>query len=60
MNVNEKPTDENLKDLVCPDCRAAVTRRRSRNPDACEMPYGGCGQIFDVSALETVYKLKQS
>jgi len=52
--------DENLKDLVCPVCRAGLTRRRTRNPDACEMLCGGCGQIFDVCDLEMVDKLKQS
>ncbi len=60
MNTQNQPTDENVKDLVCPDCRAELTRRRTRKPDACEMLCGGCGQIFDVCDLETVEKLKQT
>jgi len=60
MNTTNQPADGDLKDLVCPDCRAELTRRRTRNPDACEMLCGGCGQIFDVCDLETVDKLKQS
>ena len=60
MNEMNKPTDNDLRDLVCPDCRAELTRRRTRNPDACEMLCGGCGQIFDVCDLETMDKLKQS
>jgi len=60
MNEINKPTDADLKDLVCPDCRAELSRRRTRNPDVCEMLCGGCGQIFDVCDLDTVDKLKQS
>lgn len=60
MDNENKLTDENLKDLVCPDCRAELTRRRTRNPDACEMLCGGCGQIFDACDLETVEKLKRT
>lgn len=59
-NTPNQPSDENLKDLVCPDCRAGLTRRRTRDPDACEMLCGGCGQIFDVCDLETVEKLKKT
>ena len=58
--TQNQPIDENVKDLVCPDCRAELTRRRTRNPDACEMLCGGCGQIFDVCDFETVEKLKQT
>ena len=60
MSTNDNFSDAELENLVCPDCRAALTRRRSRNPDVCEMLCGGCGQIFDVCDLETVDKLKQS
>jgi len=60
MSTQDNISDADLKDLVCPDCRAELTRRRTRNPDACEMLCGGCGQIFDVCDLETVEKLKQT
>ena len=55
-------TKENASqpDLHCPDCRAVLKRRRSRNPDNCEMLCGGCGQVFDVCDLETVDKLKEN
>lgn len=60
MNDQYVPNDNELKDMVCPDCRAGLSRRRTRNPDACEMLCGGCGQIFDVCDLETVEKLRKS
>jgi len=60
MSTQDNISDADLKDLVCPDCRAELSRRRTRNPDACEMLCGGCGQIFDVCDLDTVDKLKQS
>ncbi len=46
------------QDLKCPECRARLKRRRTRNPDACEMVCGGCGQMFDVCDLDTVETLK--
>jgi hypothetical protein len=46
------------KDPKCPECRAELKRRRSRNADACEMVCGGCGQIFDVCDMNTVARLK--
>ena len=50
----------NQPDLHCPDCRAVLKRRRSRNPDNCEMLCGGCGQVFDVCDLDTLDKLKEN
>lgn len=50
----------NQPDLHCPDCRAVLKRRRSRNPDSCEMLCGGCGQVFDVCDLDTLDKLKEN
>ena len=47
------------QDLKCPECRAELKRRRSRNPDACEMVCGGCGQMFDVCDMDTVAELKK-
>ena len=44
--------------LKCPDCKAMLKRRRTRNPDECEMICGGCGKQFDVCDLETVDQLK--
>ena len=53
----KEPND--LKELKCPDCRAPLKRRRTRNPDECEMLCGGCGQIFDVCHIETAAMLKK-
>lgn len=47
------------RDLKCPECRAALKRRRARNVDECEMVCGGCGRIFDVCDLETAEMLKK-
>ena len=53
----EKTLDtENLK---CPECRATLKKRRTRNPDACEMVCGGCGQMFDVCDIDTATALKK-
>ena len=60
MNTPNQPADEELKDLVCPTCQSDLKRRRTRNPDACEMLCGGCGEMFDVCDLETVEKLKKT
>ena len=57
METNDN-TGQN--ELHCPDCRAVLKRRRSRNPDSCEMLCGGCGQVFDVCDLETLDKLKEN
>ena len=57
--VDKTNTEETGQDLKCPECRGALKRRRTRNPDECEMVCGGCGQSFDVCDLETVDKLKQ-
>ena len=56
--MNDAPASQEA--LRCPECRAQLKRRRSRNPDECEMICGGCGQTFDVCDLETVDKLKQA
>ena len=54
-NETHRPED----DLTCPECRAALKRRRSRNADECEMICGGCGQTFDVCDMGTVAELKK-
>ena len=46
-------------DLKCPECQALLKRRRSRNADECEMICGGCGQLFDVCAADTLAELTQ-
>lgn len=51
---------DQANELKCPECRAALKRRRSRRPDACEMICGGCGQIFDVCDADTLADLKDS
>lgn len=56
--THDKNQDDNLN-LRCPECRANLSRRRTRNPDECEMVCGGCGQMFDVCDLETVDKLRK-
>jgi len=53
--TNENPQSADLK---CPECKAPLKRRRSRQADECEMLCGGCGQSFDVCDLETVERLK--
>jgi hypothetical protein len=53
----EKPNAS--EELKCPDCRAPLKRRRTRNADECEMLCGGCGQIFDVCDFETAELLKK-
>jgi len=45
-------------DLRCPECRAVLKQRRTRNPDACEMVCGGCGRMFDVCDDGTMEELK--
>jgi uncharacterized protein YbaR (Trm112 family) len=55
---SEKNENKEL-DLKCPDCRAPLKQRRSRNPDECEMVCGGCGAMFDVCDLDTVEELKK-
>ena len=57
MNDNSQTSAQD-KDLKCPECRAALKRRRSRNVNACEMVCGGCGQVFDVCDTDTVAELK--
>lgn len=52
-NIQEK-TQPAVK---CPECRAPLKKRRTRNPDDCEMVCGGCGQMFDMCNLETVQML---
>ncbi len=52
-------TSDPGQDLKCPECRAALKRRRSRTVDECEMVCGGCGQIFDVCDMDTVDELKK-
>ena len=56
MSADQQSVGSNLK---CPECRADLKQRRSRNPDKCEMICGGCGRIFDVCDLETVEMLKK-
>jgi hypothetical protein len=55
------PSDQQVKkdELRCPECRAVLKKRKTRQPDECEMVCGGCGQTFDVCDLETVEKLKE-
>jgi hypothetical protein len=50
---------ESKEDLRCPECRAVLKRRRTRNPDACEMLCGGCGQLFDVCDDGTMERLEE-
>lgn len=58
--MNEKiETTDNKQDLKCPECRASLKQRRTRNPDECEMICGGCGQMFDVCDLDTLDSLKR-
>lgn len=52
-------TSDPSQDLKCPECRASLKRRRSRNADECEMVCGGCGQMFDVCDIDTVAELKK-
>ena len=52
-------TNDQAKDLKCPECRAELKRRRSRNVDQCEMVCGGCGQIFDVCDIDTMAELEK-
>jgi Trm112p-like protein len=56
---NENQTHNPANDLTCPECRAALKRRRSRNADECEMVCGGCGQTFDVCDMDTLADLKK-
>ena len=51
--------NKDATELRCPECRAKLSRRRSRTPDKCEMICGGCGQSFDVCDLETLDALKK-
>ncbi len=59
--MTSHPTDPQDKsdNLHCPECRALLKKRKTRNPDECEMVCGGCGQTFDICDLETVEKLKK-
>jgi hypothetical protein len=60
LPVNDTIAEKNKgQDLKCPECRAQLKRRRTRNPDECEMVCGGCGQLFDVCDLDTVESLKR-
>lgn len=56
QSQSEKDSQANLR---CPQCRAALKRRRTRTPDECEMICGGCGESFDVCDLDTVDQLKK-
>jgi hypothetical protein len=49
---------EKKDELRCPECRAVLKKRRTREPDACEMICGGCGRMFDVCDDGTVEALK--
>jgi hypothetical protein len=51
---------ENDLHLKCPECRHPLKRRRSRNPDECELVCGGCGRRFDICDLETLDRLKRN
>ena len=54
------PDDQSSElDLKCPECRAALKKRRARKIDDCEMVCGGCGRTFDVCDLDTVEELKR-
>lgn len=54
------PNDKSSElDLKCPECRAALKKRRARKADDCEMVCGGCGRTFDVCDLDTVEALKK-
>ncbi len=59
--MTSHPTDPQNKsdNLHCPECRALLKKRKTRNLDECEMVCGGCGQTFDICDLETVEKLKK-
>jgi hypothetical protein len=58
LEMNDQQS-EDLNKLKCPQCRAQLKQRRSRQPDKCEMVCGGCGQVFDVCNLETLEALKK-
>jgi uncharacterized protein YbaR (Trm112 family) len=51
--MQEKP------EMRCPECRASLKQRRTRNPDACEMLCGGCGRIFDVCDEITLKEVRE-
>ena len=55
----EEQNRDNTQELICPDCKGALKRRRTRKADECEMLCGVCGQQFDVCDLETVDLLKK-
>ena len=58
--MNEKQqSPDGTSELKCPECRAVLKRRRTRNPDECEMICGGCGKMFDVCDIDTVESLKR-
>lgn len=57
-DMRNEDQDKQLN-LRCPECRASLKQRRTRNPDKCEMVCGGCGQMFDVCDLETIEILKK-
>lgn len=38
----------NPDEMICPECKAKLKKRRTANPAPCEMVCGGCGRIFDV------------
>lgn len=55
--TDPKSIDPKSEGLNCPECGMGLKRRRSRNPDACELVCGGCGHLFDVcepGALEDI------
>jgi hypothetical protein len=56
-----KPTQQFKEDVTtkCPECRAPLKQRKSRNPDECEMICGGCGKIFDVCDMDTAAELRR-
>ena len=55
----EKKQHESQPVVKCPECRARLKKRRTRNPDSCEMVCGGCGQMFDMCNLETAEMLRK-
>ena len=59
MTAQPQGHQDKSHDLRCPECRARLKKRKTPNPDECEMVCGGCGQMFDVCDLETVEKLKK-
>lgn len=50
---------QGIEDLRCPECRAPLKQRRSRNSDPCERVCGGCGRFFDVCGGNTPERLQK-